>query len=69
MERTLVDLFAEESEQPVPDESLTIAYRDVLELPKEFSGIPTKADNPSHQEDFNSLLDAATKAPQSDGET
>ena len=42
---------------------------DVPEAETEERALPTTADNPSHAEDFNRLLGAATRTPASDGET
>lgn len=38
-------------------------------LPVAESALPTTDENPRHKEDFNSLLDAAVKGPQSDDQT
>ncbi len=60
MPKTLLQMFEEAEDRPVPDERHgPIVVRE----------LSTTADNPSHKEDFNRLLDAAVRGTKSTDQT
>lgn len=69
MEKTLEQKFEEAARAPVSDEGIIrSSHRNAHAAPQD-KAPPTTDENPRHKEDFNYLLDAAVKGPQSNDQT